>query len=128
MKLVFFWILVHILMSFWCFPGFHSGFIHFSGDFIVLIESGLSIPKAITLNFLSALTAFAGLFIGLAAIAIDNAVEILLAVTAAIFLYIAWIEMVCRSFKLNFFDLILKFNIEMFKINSNKISTALNYF
>ncbi|VDN56732.1 unnamed protein product [Dracunculus medinensis] len=66
---------------------------HEVGDFIVLIESGLSIPKAITLNFLSALTAFAGLFIGLAAIAIDNAVEILLAVTAAIFLYIAWIEM-----------------------------------
>uniref|UniRef100_A0A0R3RZL9 Zinc/iron permease n=1 Tax=Elaeophora elaphi TaxID=1147741 RepID=A0A0R3RZL9_9BILA len=61
------------------------------GDFAVLIESGLSVPRAMILNFLSALTAFAGLFIGLAAIRVDSAVEILLAITAGMFLYVAWL-------------------------------------
>ncbi|EJW73327.1 hypothetical protein WUBG_15764 [Wuchereria bancrofti] len=68
---------------------------HELGDFAVLIESGLSIPRAMFLNFLSSLTAFAGLFVGLAAISVDSAVEILLAITAGMFLYVAWLDMVC---------------------------------
>ncbi|VDN84411.1 unnamed protein product [Brugia pahangi] len=66
---------------------------HELGDFAVLIESGLSIPRAMLLNFLSSLTAFAGLFVGLAAISVDSAVEILLAITAGMFLYVAWLDM-----------------------------------
>ncbi|KAL3997394.1 ZIP Zinc transporter family protein [Acanthocheilonema viteae] len=66
---------------------------HELGDFAVLIESGLSIPRAMFLNFLSSLTAYAGLFVGLAAISVDSAVEILLAITAGMFLYVAWLDM-----------------------------------
>ncbi|EFO12416.1 hypothetical protein LOAG_16118, partial [Loa loa] len=60
---------------------------HELGDFAVLIESGLSIRRAMFLNFLSSLTAYGGLFLGLAAISVDSAVEILLAITAGMFLY-----------------------------------------
>ncbi|MCP9259948.1 Zinc transporter ZIP12 [Dirofilaria immitis] len=66
---------------------------HELGDFAVLIESGLSISRAIFLNFISSLTAYAGLFLGLAAISVDSAVEILLAITAGMFLYVAWLDM-----------------------------------
>ncbi|KAM3722351.1 Metal cation symporter ZIP14 [Dirofilaria immitis] len=66
---------------------------HELGDFAVLIESGLSIPRAMLLNFISSLTAYAGLFFGLAAISVDSAVEVLLAFTAGIFLYVAWLDM-----------------------------------
>ncbi|EFO13334.1 hypothetical protein LOAG_15195 [Loa loa] len=45
------------------------------------------------LNFLSSLTAYGGLFLGLAAISVDSAVEILLAITAGMFLYVAWLDM-----------------------------------
>ncbi|EFO14636.1 zinc transporter, partial [Loa loa] len=62
-------------------------------DFAVLIESGLSIRRAMFLNFLSSLTAYGGLFLGLAAISVDSAVEILLAITAGMFLYVAWLDM-----------------------------------
>lgn len=72
------------------------------GDFAVLLETGLSVARAMILNFLSALTAFGGLFVGLAAINIDSAVEILLAVTAGMFLYVAWLDMV--GFKLFYFS------------------------
>lgn len=66
---------------------------HELGDFAVLIESGLSVPRAMLLNFLSSLTAYAGLIVGLAAISVDSAVEFLLAITAGMFLYVAWLDM-----------------------------------
>nr|AXS78281.1 Zinc transporter ZIP12 [Anisakis simplex] len=66
---------------------------HEIGDFAVLLESGLSVRKALSLNLLSALTAFGGLFVGLAAISVENAVEWLLALTAGMFLYVAWLDM-----------------------------------
>ncbi|VDK77034.1 unnamed protein product [Anisakis simplex] len=65
-----------------------------TSDFAVLLESGLSVRKALSLNLLSALTAFGGLFVGLAAISVENAVEWLLALTAGMFLYVAWLDMV----------------------------------
>lgn len=65
-----------------------------SGDFAVLLEGGLSVRRALMMNLFSALTAFGGLFVGLAAINIENAVEWLLALTAGMFLYVAWLDMV----------------------------------
>lgn len=63
------------------------------GDFAVLLEGGLSVRRALMMNLFSALTAFGGLFVGLAAINIENAVEWLLALTAGMFLYVAWLDM-----------------------------------
>uniref|UniRef100_A0A915C5J4 Zinc transporter ZIP12 n=3 Tax=Parascaris univalens TaxID=6257 RepID=A0A915C5J4_PARUN len=63
------------------------------GDFAVLLEGGLSVRRALIMNLFSALTAFGGLFVGLAAINIENAVEWLLALTAGMFLYVAWLNM-----------------------------------
>ncbi|VDM47570.1 unnamed protein product [Toxocara canis] len=66
---------------------------HEVGDFAVLLESGLSVCRALVLNLLSALTAFAGLFVGLASINIESALEWLLALIAGMFLYVAWLDM-----------------------------------
>jgi len=66
---------------------------HEIGDLAVLLESGLSIPRALILNLVSALTAFAGLFLGLAAGSNEELVVWLLAVTAGMFLYVAWLNM-----------------------------------
>uniref|UniRef100_A0A914R5J0 Uncharacterized protein n=1 Tax=Parascaris equorum TaxID=6256 RepID=A0A914R5J0_PAREQ len=67
------------------------------GDFAVLLEGGLSVRRALIMNLFSALTAFGGLFVGLAAINIENAVEWLLALTAGMFLYVAWLNMISRG-------------------------------
>lgn len=65
--------------------------------------------RALLLNLLSALTAYAGLFVGfyavrgvfpfrlifdLSQVSIDSAKTWLLALTAGMFLYVAWIDMV----------------------------------
>lgn len=66
---------------------------HELGDLAVLIDSGLSMKMALALNMLSALTAFLGLF---TSIVIGESPEMqlwLLAITAGMFLYVAWIDM-----------------------------------
>ncbi|GMT24101.1 hypothetical protein PFISCL1PPCAC_15398, partial [Pristionchus fissidentatus] len=66
---------------------------HELGDMAVLLETGLSMARALLLNLLSAITAYAGLFVGFYAVSIDSAKTWLLALTAGMFLYVAWIDM-----------------------------------
>ncbi|EFP03928.1 CRE-TAG-141 protein [Caenorhabditis remanei] len=66
---------------------------HEIGDLAVLIDSGLSMVTALILNLISALTAYIGLFIAIS-LGKDEEIEtILLAITAGMFLYVAWVDM-----------------------------------
>lgn len=65
----------------------------FLGDFAILINSGLSVKKALLFNFLSALTCYMGMALGILLGEIDWACYIF-AFAAGIFLYVALGDMV----------------------------------
>ena len=67
---------------------------HPSGDFAILIQSGMPIKMALLLNFLSSLTAVIGALIGVSLGQALDASNWIFALTAGLFVYIALTDMV----------------------------------
>lgn len=74
-----------------------NGICHYPiGDFAILLTTGLSRKKVIIINLLSSLTAFIGLYIGLAIGSDEVTVQWTMAITAGMFIFVALGDMVCN--------------------------------
>ena len=72
---------------------------HELGDFFVLISTGMTWYVAILFNFISALAAVVGFFVGVAiGTANEEANNWILAIAAGVFLYIALVDLVRENF------------------------------
>ncbi len=67
------------------------------GDFAVLLSAGLSYKMALLLNFMSACSAFLGMFVGVAVSTNDATQAWIFAVTAGMFLYVSLTDMVSNT-------------------------------
>ncbi len=68
---------------------------NYTGDYAVLIQSGFSHFRALLWNFISATTAFIGLFVGIAVSTNgESARQWIFAVTIGMFLYISLVDLV----------------------------------
>jgi hypothetical protein len=65
-----------------------------SGEYMVLIESGFTIRRALLFNFISACTAMAGFFIGASIAENEGARTWIFVITAGTFTYIALVDLV----------------------------------
>ena len=67
---------------------------YFSGDFAILLNSGLTYKQAILANFLSACTCYIGMIIGTILGSTTQIVKWIYALAAGMFLYISLVDMV----------------------------------
>ncbi|XP_055335388.1 metal cation symporter ZIP14-like [Paramacrobiotus metropolitanus] len=66
---------------------------HELGDLAILLNSGMSLKKALLYNFISACTCFAGLFVGIQLGNLDQATTWIFAIAGGMFLYISLVDM-----------------------------------
>ena len=65
-----------------------------SGDFAILLKSGLTFRQALAYNLASAIISYLGLILGIIIGDLDSAHTWVLALTAGMFLYISLVDMV----------------------------------
>ncbi|CAD5111469.1 DgyrCDS780 [Dimorphilus gyrociliatus] len=65
---------------------------HEIGDMAIMFDAGWSVKRAALLNFLSACTAFIGLYIGVAVSSTDETRNWIFAITAGMFIYVAAVD------------------------------------
>ena len=67
-----------------------------SGDFAILLKSGLTFRQAVAYNFASAIISYIGLVLGIIIGDMESAHSWVLALTAGMFLYISLVDMVSQ--------------------------------
>ncbi|XP_046327025.2 zinc transporter ZIP6-like [Haliotis rufescens] len=72
---------------------------HELGDFAVLISTGMSVKRALILNFVSGLTAFIGLYIGIVSGQHNSVRQLIFSIGAGMFIYVALANLVPELMK-----------------------------
>ena len=68
----------------------------FTGDFAILINSGMTVKKALLYNFLSACMCYLGLIVGILLGENTSAHDWVFAIAGGMFLYISLVDMVSQ--------------------------------
>ena len=77
----------------------HEGdttFFYISGDFAILLRSGMTVKQALMFNFMSALTCYGGLIVGILVGQLTSAEHTYSLLQGGMFLYISLVDMVSR--------------------------------